>query len=434
MVPVKMDKVLDTTGPDIAQDMLLQTTGSRSLYERTTSSPLYNNTRPPDDITTWPFSFPPANVTPADATSWPVSFSQDINTTVDLSTQSDIVVSLAGTVGLSLLFFAIVFIGIIGNCLVIVVILTDQKMRQSVTNLLIINLAMADLIIMVFGVPEIVMFMMSRGWLLGSVACKVNRYILVVALYSSVISLVVLCIERFIGIVFPLKVYELCTRKKMIGVIFVIWPVSFSCGLPVVIYNEMVPSLPGIHLCQITLPGEDRLRMHMIYRYLESALFYFLPLAIQIVLYSIISKRLFASNHELSTRLQMRSTANRTNDSTNDTIKARRGVVKMLISSVVLYMVSYSPTQVHLIYSTFARSSVLDSWEFFVFVMVVTHINSAANPVLYGIFSQNFRRNFKRCLCWCRSHKNTRTIYDSLESRLVSMRSSSTAKTYVSKL
>lgn len=197
MVLVRMDTVLDTIGPDIAQDLLLQTTGIRSVYPKATSSPhVYDNSRPHDVITTWPFSFTQANATPADTTSWPVSFSQAINTTMELTSQSDIVVSLSGTIGLSLLFFAIVFIGIIGNCLVIVVILTDQKMRQSVTNLLIINLAMADLIIMVFGVPEIVMFMMNRGWLLGSVACKVNRYILVVALYSSVISLVVLCIER----------------------------------------------------------------------------------------------------------------------------------------------------------------------------------------------------------------------------------------------
>ncbi|CAL1526975.1 unnamed protein product [Lymnaea stagnalis] len=344
--------------------------------------------------------------------------------------------SLPSIICLACLFFTIVVVGIIGNCLVIVVILTDLKMRQSVTNLLIINLALADLIIMIFGVPEIAMFMMNRGWMLGSLACRINRFILVVALYSSVISLVVLCIERFIGIVFPLKVLELCSRKKVVAVILLIWPLSIICGLPVILFNALVPIVPGVNHCRIILPGDEH--GFMIYKYCESVMFYIAPLVIQVVLYSMISKRLFASNEELCTRFQMRSTTNRRNDTTSDTIKARRGVVKMLISSVILYFISYSPTQIHLYYGTFARSSFLDSWEFFVFVMVITHINSAANPVLYGIFSQNFRRNFKSCLCsWCcacRKAKYTRSRYDSLESRLTSMKSSSSGKTYVSKV
>ncbi|BFY97020.1 hypothetical protein BsWGS_00060 [Bradybaena similaris] len=344
-------------------------------------------------------------------------------------------VSLPSIVVLSLLFFAIVIVGILGNCLVVTVIMTDVKMRQSVTNLLIINLALADLIIMLLGVPEIVMFMINSGWLLGSVACHVNRFIMVVALYSSVMSLVVLCIERFIGIVFPLKVNELCTRKKIIIAIIIIWAASILCGLPVVIFNRTVPTVPGVEHCQTMFPGNDTAHLYLLYKYSESVLFYYLPMVIQLILYSIIAKRLYASNDELSNQFKMRSTCHRRYDSISDTMKARRGVVKMLVASVLLYFISYSPIQVHLIYSTFARSSFLDSWDFFVFVMVVTHTNSAANPLLYAIFSQNFRRHFVRCLCSCCVRSQySRTRLDSQESRHMSTRSSSTSKTYVSRL
>lgn len=97
---------------------------------------------------------------------------------------------------LSLLFCVIDTIGLVGNCLVIIVILLDRKMRHSVTNIFIMNLATADFIIMLFGVPEIVQFMMNRGWLLGPLLCKVNRFTLVVSLYGSILSLVSVCIER----------------------------------------------------------------------------------------------------------------------------------------------------------------------------------------------------------------------------------------------
>ena len=97
---------------------------------------------------------------------------------------------------LSLLFCIIGTAGLLGNTLVIIVIFLDRKMRQSVTNIFIMNLAAADFLIMLIGIPEIVQFMMNQGWLLGETLCKVNRYILVVCLYVSILSLVSVCIER----------------------------------------------------------------------------------------------------------------------------------------------------------------------------------------------------------------------------------------------
>lgn len=97
---------------------------------------------------------------------------------------------------LSLLFIVIGTVGLLGNGLVIIVILFDRKMRQSVTNIFIMNLATADFIIMLIGIPEIVQFMVNRGWLLGPALCRVNRFSLVVCLYVSILSLVSVCIER----------------------------------------------------------------------------------------------------------------------------------------------------------------------------------------------------------------------------------------------
>lgn len=93
-------------------------------------------------------------------------------------------------------FFVIGIIGILGNMMVIFVIFHDTKMRKSLTNMLIVNLAIADTIILVFGIPEIVQFMLNRGWILGEVMCKIQRSLLVMALYVSVLTLVALCIER----------------------------------------------------------------------------------------------------------------------------------------------------------------------------------------------------------------------------------------------
>ena len=97
----------------------------------------------------------------------------------------------------SAMFILIGTVGITGNVLVIYIVFSDSKMRLSMTNMLIVNLAIADLSIMLFGIPEIVQFMMSQGWLLGQELCKIQRCVLVTALYASVMTLLALCIERY---------------------------------------------------------------------------------------------------------------------------------------------------------------------------------------------------------------------------------------------
>jgi len=55
---------------------------------------------------------------------------------------------------------------------------------------------------MLFGVPEIVQFIINRGWLLGLTPCKAQRFILVSSLYSSIWTLMAVCIERSLSIHF----------------------------------------------------------------------------------------------------------------------------------------------------------------------------------------------------------------------------------------
>jgi len=105
-------------------------------------------------------------------------------------------ISVMGLIAMSTLFFLIGLVGVVGNALVVYIVFSDVKMRNSNTNILIVNLALADLAILLFGVPEIVQFMINKGWLLGSAMCKSQRAVLVAALYCTVMTLLALCVER----------------------------------------------------------------------------------------------------------------------------------------------------------------------------------------------------------------------------------------------
>jgi len=57
-------------------------------------------------------------------------------------------------------------------------------------------MAIADLILNLLGLPEVVQMALNRGWLLGEPACKAMRYIMVCSLYVSILSLLAVSVER----------------------------------------------------------------------------------------------------------------------------------------------------------------------------------------------------------------------------------------------
>ncbi|XP_052242624.1 neuropeptide receptor 15-like [Dreissena polymorpha] len=309
---------------------------------------------------------------------------------------------LAEIVLLSILFVVIGFIGIIGNIIVVYIVFSDFKMWKSNTNILIVNVALSDLGILIFGIPEIVMYMLHRGWLLGLEMCKVDRSVLVAALYVSVMTLLALCIERFIAIVFPIKAHIICTRRRTVVVVGLIWAMALVFASPTMLFN-IVTTLDGnnsIEFCVLLFPN-DHQRMFLVFKYTESILFYFIPLIIQIVCYIIIGKHLFIGINELHGQNVRASPGNPHSVKCSDTITARRGVIKMLIVSVLLYFVSYSPHQVLLLYNTFSPSPFHQNWGFLVGVTVLAYLNSAGNPIIYCVFSERYRNKFLSIFsCW----------------------------------
>jgi hypothetical protein len=86
---------------------------------------------------------------------------------------------------------------------VVLVVAANQQMR-STTNLLIINLAMADLLFIVFCVPFTATDYVLPFWPFGDVWCKIVQYLIVVTAYASVYTLVLMSLDRFLAVVHPI--------------------------------------------------------------------------------------------------------------------------------------------------------------------------------------------------------------------------------------
>ncbi|CAB4066560.1 HCRTR2 [Lepeophtheirus salmonis] len=133
---------------------------------------------------------------------------------------------------------ALVFIcGIIGNALVFIAVTTTKSM-QSVTNIFIVNLAMADMLVMIFCVPPTVIWDVTNTWIFGSLMCRIVLYIQDISVSVSVLTLTFIAYDRYYAICRPLQFSSRKTKAAV--VIAAIWTISAIIGIPNAISLEAV--------------------------------------------------------------------------------------------------------------------------------------------------------------------------------------------------
>ena len=106
------------------------------------------------------------------------------------------------TVIVPVAFTIIAIVGIFGNALVIIVVSTNTQMR-STTNLLILNLAVADLLFVCFCVPFTATDYVLSDWPFGHMWCQTVQYLIYYTSYVSIYTIFLMSIDRFMAVVFP---------------------------------------------------------------------------------------------------------------------------------------------------------------------------------------------------------------------------------------
>ena len=112
---------------------------------------------------------------------------------------------------LKIFFYCVLLLlSVFGNSLLIAIIKRGKRMK-TVTNYLIANMAVSDILITVLAVPRKIteILLGPRRWLidglLGSVLCKSVHFFQDITIGVSILSLSVIAIDRYRGIVFPLR-------------------------------------------------------------------------------------------------------------------------------------------------------------------------------------------------------------------------------------
>lgn len=283
------------------------------------------------------------------------------------------------------LYALVCIVGLLGNTLVIYVVLRYSKM-QTVTNMYIVNLAIADECFLI-GIPFLIITMSLRSWPFSRFWCKAYMISTGINQFTSSIFLCIMSADRYIAVCHPIAAPRLRTPFVSRVVSLAAWTVSALVMTPIFMYTTLIPTDNGPS-CNIVWPENDSNKGQTSFTLYSFALGFAAPLTLIFIFYCLVIRKLKTVGPKNKSKEKKRS---------------HRKVTKLVLTVIAVYVLCWLPYwafQVALIYSPATECASRITITVFLVAACFSYSNSAMNPILYAFLSDNFKKSFlKACTC-----------------------------------
>ena len=325
----------------------------------------------------------------------------------------------SGYILIGTFLFLIVLLTIVGNVLVVVAVIMNKKLR-SVSNLFIVSLSLADLLVGTIVMIPAALIEIFQEWILAETFCSIWAGFDVMLSSASILNVCLISLDRYIAIMSPLRYKVLMTYRRALGMLAVAWGISVLASfipLQTGLHNPDLPSLTNLTLLTdvpmcLFIPS-------LIYVLIASTVTILLPITIALVLYYRVSQEakrqacfvgllIAPSNMLLGTKIATKHIREPF---------TRKATVTLGII-VGAYVVTWTPFLVTNIVDAICRCVPPKLFGGFVWL---GWCNSLINPIIYPLFMRDFRKVyitafFKFCPCkTIKSVKNDKVFYREFE-------------------
>ncbi|XP_016046545.1 succinate receptor 1 [Erinaceus europaeus] len=276
------------------------------------------------------------------------------------------------------IFYGIEFVvGVVGNILVVFGYLFCLKNWNS-SNIYLFNLSISDLAFMC-TLPMLMRSYSLGKWPYGDVLCMINRYLLHANLYTSILFLTFISIDRYLLTKYPFREHLL--QKKEFAVVFslIIWALVTLELLPIL--SLINPGITDNRTNCTDYASSGNPQHNLIYSMCLTFLGFLLPLFLMCLFYFKIARFLKQRNRQVATALPLEKPLN------------------LVIMAVVIFSVLFTPYHV---LRNVRIASRLGSWKssyctqdiihfFYIVTRPLAFLNSVINPVFYFLMGDHFR-------------------------------------------
>ncbi|XP_060561956.1 histamine H1 receptor-like [Ruditapes philippinarum] len=287
---------------------------------------------------------------------------------------------------------------VFGNGLILYSVARFKKLRSNI-RILIANLAVSDLIVGAILIPT---DMLSDffGWKSNKYVCLSCLGMFVLSLGTSCYNLLLISIERFIAIYYPMRVKTIITKAKMVFMVSLGWLiVGINSSVPFYGVNNFTNSTECAHNVVWPQEYQKNCDWQLISALIVNFLFY------AIVVRIALRKVQMGDKIEGNKNFCIHSKA---------TVDLHHVITMVIVLGT--FVICWLPYFILSVIVTFSNTS------YYQFVKRCTLVpglcNSAVNWLIYGYRNKEFRKAFKTILKWnvcckakSRSPQNVTSIY-----------------------
>ncbi|XP_069012400.1 pyroglutamylated RF-amide peptide receptor [Embiotoca jacksoni] len=295
------------------------------------------------------------------------------------------------------IMYAVIFVlALAGNSLVIYIIVKKRAI-QTATDIFICSLAVSDLLITFFCIPFTLLQNISSEWFGGVLVCKTVPFVQTTAIVTGILTMTCIAIERYQGIVFPLKMRRQHSSRRAYKRLGLVWIASVIVGSPMLFVQQLEVKYDFLydhsHVC--CQESWSSLSHRQVYSTFIMVALFLLPLITMLFLYTRISVELW-----IRKRVGDTSVLNAMNHREISKIsRKKKRAVKMMITIVLLFTICWAPF--HTVHMLFEYSDLENKYDGVTLNMIVAIVqaigffNSFNNPIVYAFMNENFK---KRCV------------------------------------
>lgn len=280
------------------------------------------------------------------------------------------------------------------------------------------NLALADLLFVIWVPLKIAYHFNGNNWTFGEEMCKVLVGFFYGNMYSSILFIVCLSVQRYWVVAHPLTQQRKDNRLAIV-VSVSIWAFIWISTTPLFMYQHTVKlSELNITTCHdvnlitnLKNPFQDVQKPYY-YFMVMAGLGFFIPCVVIIVAYALMIRKLGHSTMEGSSAS-----------------KNRHRAMVLIITVLVTFLVCFIPSNVMLVvhYALLEKGIANNGYGFYITTLCLASLNSCLDPFLYYFVSEEFRSHVKNTLL-CRSSRTVERMRVSFSS----MKYSKKTNTYTS--
>ncbi|RNA11054.1 kiSS-1 receptor [Brachionus plicatilis] len=328
---------------------------------------------------------------------------------------------------IAIVWLSLVIFGILGNGLVIFIAIFYKKLND-ITNCYIFNLAITDMLFVIFCIPFTMYIYLYDNWFFGVTFCKLNHFMSHASVQSTCLTLTAMTIHRCNLIIknktMTQHLANIKRRQRTVLLITIgIWLLSFLIASPDLIYYTVTKVvLENNETFKVCSYDKDTYSILVSYisisHVISIATTYVIPLLIIILSYTRLlshlsknQRRLAKFNKDERTRTLI-NRASHTKEPRGaepvrvDTKKARKSkksenrkkkVTTMVAVVTLNFGICWLPTHLFIIFKP-SLSEYPYLFPYLSLFKLVAHtlsyLTPVINPCLYAFYNENFRNSF----------------------------------------